>query len=110
MVRTKGRTKGTEYFVDPDLLRKLDFKGLTTLKGIETHWLKELILRDLEIYGRSGLSEIHGRIGSEIPRRKVQHILWGLVDEGEVVMQGKTRGAVYLLHKDRSNTGKSEQY
>ena len=93
-----------------DIFINLYFKGLTTLKGIETHRLKELILRDLEIYGHSGLADIHGRIGSEIPRRKVQHILWGLVDEGEVVMQGKTRGAVYLLHKDRSNTGKSEQY
>ena len=43
------------YFISPELLRKLDFKGSTTLRGIEKHRLRELILRDLEIYRREAL-------------------------------------------------------
>ena len=39
LIKTKGRTKGTEYFVESGLLRKLDFKGKTSLNGIESHRL-----------------------------------------------------------------------
>lgn len=97
VVRTRGRTRGTEYFVDPDLLRKLDFKGATTLKGIETHRLRELILADLRTHGPSKMGEIHERIGPEIPRRKVRHQIHVLVQDGLVESEGKTRAAVYNL-------------
>ena len=75
LIKTKGRTKGTEYFVEASLLRKLDFKGKTSLKGIESHRLRELILRDLEIYKEAGFGDIHKRIGEEIPIRKVRYEL-----------------------------------
>lgn len=44
-----------------------------------TAW--ELILKDLEIYHKASISQIHGRIGNEIPRRKL-HQLKLLVKEG----------------------------
>lgn len=99
IVKTKGRTKGTEYYVEPDLLRLLDFQGNTTLKGIEKHRLRELILRDLEIYKEASIGEIHRRIGLEIPRRKVRSELQRLVTTGEIQLQGTKKWTRYLWTK-----------
>ncbi|MBI2195149.1 MAG: putative DNA binding domain-containing protein [Planctomycetes bacterium] len=99
LIRTRGRTKGMEYHVDPKVLRELDFKGLTTLKGIEEHRLRELILRDLEIYQDASLGEIHRRIGTEIHRRRVQRALCSLVEEGQIGRKGNLRWTRYLWTK-----------
>ena len=68
--KDEKKTKATEYFIEPQVLRTLEFRGETTLRGIELHRLRELILRDLEIYRKASISQIHNRIGKEIPRRK----------------------------------------
>jgi restriction endonuclease S subunit len=99
VVNTRGKTKATEYFVEPQVLRTLEFQGGTTLKGIERHRLRELILRDLEIYRRASISQIHERIGKEIPRRKVRRELAQLVGAGEIGSHGARRGAVYVWTK-----------
>ncbi len=99
VVNTRGKTKATEYFIEPTVLRTLNFQGDTTLKGIERHRLRELILRDLEIYRKASIGQIHGRIGKEIPRRKLQHELKLLVREGEIAQQGTRRYTVYLWTK-----------
>jgi len=99
VVNSRGRTKATEYFVEPQVLRKLEFKGETTLKGIERHRLRELILRDLEIYRKASISQIHNRIGKEIPRRKLQHALKLMVRSGEIGKQGQRKHTVYLCTK-----------
>lgn len=99
VVNSRGKTKATEYFVEPQVLRTLEFQGETTLKGIERHRLRELILRDLDIYRKASISEIHGRIGKEIPRRKLQHELKLLLKDGEIGRQGTWRHTVYLWTK-----------
>jgi ATP-dependent DNA helicase RecG len=97
IVKTRGRTKGTEYFVGPDLLRKLDFRGTTSLRNIEGHRLRQLILQDLDIYREAKISEIHKRIGTEIPQQKLRRALKGLVEEGVLKASGEKRGRQYLL-------------
>ena len=99
VVNSRGKTKATEYFVEPQVLRTLEFQGETTLKGIERHRLRELILRDLEIYRKASISEIHGRIGKEIPRRKVRRELAELVEVKGIGSQGVKRGTVYFWTK-----------
>jgi ATP-dependent DNA helicase RecG len=99
IVNSRGKTKGTTYSVNPDLLRKLDFKGSTTLKGIEAHRLHELVLRDLEIYKDASISEIHERIGDEIPRRLLKDQLRIMVERGEIGKKGKLRYTRYLWTK-----------
>jgi ATP-dependent DNA helicase RecG len=99
IVKTRGRTKATEYYVDPELLRKLDFKGKTSLKGIEKHRLRELVIRDLEIYKESGISEIHKRIGAEIPVYKLRRELAVLANEKLIVTKSSKRWKRYLLNK-----------
>jgi len=99
VVNSRGKTKAMEYFVEPEVLRTLKFQGETTLKGIERHRLRELILRDLEIYRKASISQIHERIGAEIPRRKLRRELGELVAAKEIGSQGVKRGTVYLWTK-----------
>jgi ATP-dependent DNA helicase RecG len=104
VVQSKGRTKGTEYFVVPDLLRKLEFKGSTTLRGIEKHRLRELLLQDLKIYGTSRIGPMHSRIGKEIPVRKLRRALQELATAGLVQTSGERKGRQYLLTKTPDKT------
>jgi ATP-dependent DNA helicase RecG len=107
LVSTRGRTKATEYYVRPGTLRQLEFKGTTTLRGIEKHRLRELVLRDLEIYGEASVSQIHARIGPEIPRPRVQRMLAELVDEGRIQPRGQCRGRKYLYLPGAVESGRS---
>jgi ATP-dependent DNA helicase RecG len=100
IVKDKGKTKGKAYFVEPEVLRKLNFKGTTTLKTIEKHRLRELIFRDLEIYKEASIGEIHQRIGSEIPVRKVYRELQELVSEGKIEQKGDKRGRRYFIDQN----------
>lgn len=70
LVQSKGKTKGVEYFINPEFLKQVDFKGKTNLKKIEDHRLKELIHEDISTYSNSSVSEIHQRIGPEIAVRR----------------------------------------
>jgi len=96
VVNSRGKTKATEYFVEPQVLKTLEFQGETTLKGIERHRLRELIMRDLEIYRKASISQIHNRIGKEIPRRKLQHELKLMVQAGDIGKEGVRKHTVYL--------------
>ena len=60
---SKGKTKGTEYLVNPNFLKRANFKGKTNLKRIENHRLEELIYQDVKIYAPTPIRDIHIRIG-----------------------------------------------
>ena len=66
---------GTQYAVNPEFIRRINFKGKTNLKNIEDYRLEELIYKDLTAYPNSGFGEIHQRIGKEINQYKVKRIL-----------------------------------
>ncbi|MWK54654.1 ATP-dependent DNA helicase [Pseudomonas otitidis] len=97
LVLQSGRTQATRYFVQPELLRTLAFPAVTTLKRIEDHRLRALVLEDLQRYPGSAIGEIHLRIGEEIPRRRLRTMLGNLVAEQVVRMDGKLKGARYFL-------------
>ncbi len=99
LIESKGKTKGVEYFVNPEFLRKMDFKGKTNLKKIETHRLKELIYQDVSTYPNSSIGEIHQRVGTEIPYRKVKSQLYKMVEAGELKTTGKLKGTKYFIDK-----------
>jgi ATP-dependent DNA helicase RecG len=99
IVKSKGKTKGTEYFINPELLRKNKFKGKTNLKNIEDHRLRELIYQDLSTYPHSAISEINNRIGKEIPKRKIKFQLDQMKEKGEIVSKGEKRWCRYSINK-----------
>ncbi len=92
LVQQTGRTRATRYFVSPDLLYSAGFVLRTTLKRVQPHRLRALVVEDLERYPNSSSSEIHGRVGSEIGARTLKRALDALVAEGLVTFEG-TGGA-----------------
>ena len=94
-MQSAGRTQATRYFVDPSLLRSLQFTGETTLKRIEPHRLAALVLEDLQRYPRSAISDIHQRVGGEIHPKQVKRALEELIKRGEVRFEGRNRWRRY---------------
>ncbi len=101
LVLTQGRTKGTNYRVNPEVLKATQYRGRTSLRGIERHRLRELVLRDLGIYGRSKRGEIHARIGAEIPERTLRSELAAMVQAGLLTPLGEAGGRRYELTAGR---------
>lgn len=95
LVQSAGRTQATRYFVDPGLLRSLNFTGETTLKRIEPHRLAALVLEDLQRYPESPISDIHQRIGGEIHPKQVKRALEELIDRRAVRFEGNNRWRRY---------------
>lgn len=96
---SKGRTKGTEYMVNPDFLKETRFKGRTNLKRIENHRLEELIYQDLSIYEIASINDIHKRIGEEIPLRRLKFMIDKMVANGKLIKTGHNRWTQYSLNK-----------
>ena len=96
-----GKTKAMQYSVAPDLLRKLEFKGHTTLKPIERHRLRELILSDLKKYRRAKGPEIHQRIGLEIPYATVKAEIEEMLSDEVIGKEGEKRHRFYLWKEQK---------
>jgi ATP-dependent DNA helicase RecG len=97
LVLQSGRTQATRYYVQPELLRTLAFPAVTTLKRIEDHRLRALVLEDLQRYPGSAIGEINLRIGEEIPRRRLRTMLGNLVKDEAVRTEGKLKGTRYFI-------------
>jgi ATP-dependent DNA helicase RecG len=95
LVRSTGRTRATRYFVEPSLLRTLEFSGPTTLKRIEPHRLGALLVEDLRRYPGSAISEIHRRVAPELPRSRLKRAIDELVERGELRYEGERRWRRY---------------
>ncbi|MCK4514200.1 MAG: putative DNA binding domain-containing protein [Spirochaetaceae bacterium] len=95
IIRQAGRTKGTRYFVDPDVQRKLEFHSQTTLARIEPYRLRALILEDLRRHPGAAFGEIQERIGREIPDHQIRRQLKSLAEEGVVKYEGERRWRRY---------------
>ncbi|MBO4655098.1 MAG: hypothetical protein IKX33_06045 [Prevotella sp.] len=97
VVSTGERSKAKEYRVGSRILRDSEYKGPTSLKRIESYRLRELIMEDLKIYQPCPISDIHERIGKEIPLRKIQFQLKQLIAEDKVVSEGQKRWTKYRI-------------
>jgi len=67
LIEQTGRTSATRYFVPPALLREAGLDALTTLKRVQPHRLRALILEDLERFPGSSKSDIWRRVGPRSP-------------------------------------------
>ncbi len=97
LVVKTGKGKGTQYSVNPEFIRKVNFKGKTNLKNIEDYRLEELIYKDIKAYPNSAFSEIHQRIGHEINIYKVRRMLKMMVDKEVLSMEGEKKGTKYFI-------------
>ena len=97
LVLKTGKGKGTQYAVNPEFIRKINFKGKTNLKNIEDYRLEELIFKDIGAYPNSGFSEIHNRIGVEINQYKVKRLLKLLVEKKILHIEGERKWTKYFI-------------
>lgn len=97
IIRHKGQTKGTRYFVDPGILHRLEFPGQTTLARIEPHRLRALILEDLQRHPHASFGDIHERIGLEIADHQIRKQLRVLFAGGTVNYKGEKRWRRYFV-------------
>lgn len=85
----------------PALLRDAGLDAHTTLKRVQPHRLRALILEDLERFPDSSIGDIRRRIGAEIPDRTVRRALESLVAEGQAITTGgEKRWRTYRLKPD----------
>lgn len=97
LIINKGKTKGTEYLVNPEFLKKVNFKGKTNLKRIENHRLEELIYQDVKIYGPTAIGDIHLRIGKELSLHIVRKAIYKMVAQEKLISTGVRAGTKYSL-------------
>ncbi len=97
LVVKTGKGKGTQYAVNPEFIRKINFKRKTNLKNIEDYRLEELLCKDLTAYPNSGFGEIHQRIGKEINEHTVKRILKRMVTKDTLMIEGAKRWAKYSI-------------
>jgi ATP-dependent DNA helicase RecG len=101
LVDQTGRTRATRYFVPPALLREAGLDALTTLKRVQPHRLRALILEDLERFPDSGRADIHRRIGPEIHEKAIARALDALLTDGQIVAAGERRWRRYRVAPDK---------
>lgn len=97
LLNQAGRTKGTRYFVQPDLLRSADLNLATSLTRIEPHRLQALVEEDLSRYPGSSSGEINQRVGPEINYKTLKRALEALCEAGKARFEGDGRGRKYWL-------------
>lgn len=102
IVLSKGKTRATTYTIQPDFLRTSGFSGATTLRSIEPHRLRELLLIDLathspDVSTASGIVPIHQRIGPEIRRSSIKATLDQMRSDGMVGKISGGRHSAYHL-------------
>lgn len=95
---SKGKTKGTLYYVNPDFIRTTDFVERTNLKRIEPHRLQELIYEDLKNYPNSAISAINNRIGNEINQRTLKAKLDEMIANELLRKEGERKGTRYFIN------------
>lgn len=97
LIKITGKTKGAIYTVTKETFKNVKYQTKTTLKPIETYRIKELIYQDLTTYKKAKFSEIHKRIGEEIPEKKVRQQLANLIKENKVRKTGDKKWTVYEI-------------
>jgi len=97
LVQSTGRTQGTRYFVTPDLLKDSGLESKTTLRRMEPHRLRALIVEDVARYPGSSSSQINRRVAPELPRHQVKRAIDELVSGGRLRHEGVKRWRTYWL-------------
>ncbi len=103
IVTASGRTRARTYRVATDILRKASYNGITTLKAIQPHRLRELIIEDLGRHPGSSIGDLHRRIGLEIPTSRVKTAIRELMERKQILRIGQKRGTRYSLPEHAPN-------
>jgi len=95
LVASTGRTQAVHYFVSPDWLKGSGLDEKTTLRRLEPHRLRALIVEDVRRYPGAASGDINRRVGPEVPYRTLKRAIDDLVAEGSLRFEGQSRGRRY---------------
>lgn len=96
IVLSRGRGKGTKYYVNPAIISDSKANIQTTLKAIEPYRLKELIKQDLKYHSHSLVSDISQRL-PDVPFKDLQKMVRKMAFEGELIPIGGRKYRRYRL-------------
>lgn len=83
----RGVKKGTEYLINPKLISSSKINIKPSLKTMEPHRLKALIVEDLERYPKSTIAEIAKRL-PDVLIFDLRKIIYKMVAEGKIRYEG----------------------
>ena len=90
-----GAKKGTQFFVNPQLIKNAKVNLKTTLKTVEPYVLRTLIMEDLRVHPKSKISEIAGRL-PEVDLQELRKMVYSMVDV-ELITEGVRTDRRYVL-------------
>ena len=95
IIGRNGAKKGTQFFVNPQLIKNAKVNLKTTLKTVEPYVLRTLIMEDLRAHPKSKISEIGGRL-PEIDLQELRKMIYSMVDV-ELITEGARTDRRYAL-------------
>jgi ATP-dependent DNA helicase RecG len=102
LIIKRGLKKGTEYLINPQLIINAKLNIKASLKVIEPHRLKALIVEELRLRPESSIDDIHKRL-EDIEKIDIQKAVYELVECEDLDHSGGTKGRVYWLAKKKIN-------
>jgi ATP-dependent DNA helicase RecG len=98
IVSSRGRKKGTEYLLNPDVFSQAKLNLTPSLKTIELHKLKALVEEDLKINGESGMMKIIERFPEVVPK-DIKKAVYQMVASNLLEIVGGNRNRTYRIIK-----------
>jgi ATP-dependent DNA helicase RecG len=95
LVTKSGVKKGTSFCVNPKLIRNAKTNITTSLKTLEPHVLKALIIEDIRRHPKSKISEISERI-IDVDLKEIRKIVYSMVGK-ELTKEGARTDCRYSL-------------
>ena len=93
---TEGRTKGLMYMLNPKILSSMEHDLKPSLKTMEEHILRALIIEDLKAHPKSKIAEIHSRM-DDLDIDYLRRIIGKMAKDKELNKDGSKRNMVYFL-------------
>ena len=98
IVITEGKTKGLMYMLNPKLVSSLSHDLKPSLKTMEEHTLRALIVEDLKMHQKSKISDIHKRM-DELDLKYLRRVVYRMYNDGILSREGVRSNMVYFLAK-----------
>jgi ATP-dependent DNA helicase RecG len=92
----EGKTKGVMYMINPKILASMEHNLKPSLKTMEEHLLRALIIEDLKAHPKSKIAEIHGRM-DDLDIEYLRRIIIKMGKEKQIEKEGGKRNMVYFL-------------
>ncbi len=98
IIISRGEKKATEYLLNPEVFSQAKLNLKPSLKTIEPHKLKALIVEDLKYNDLSKMVDIQERLKEALPN-DIQKIVYKMVESGELVTTGAKKNRTYGIPK-----------